>query len=236
MLCWMCLTSVLLGDSKSFFNAAGHHTLFALMRVLVSFVMFAKELQGAYHRRMGRIRASFIFLDLASEQVACSSGVLLSDANIRRLAGRYHVNELRGMTRIVHRDMVFRAEEFEDAILRLRVAIRELPDNRMGQFLLIDVCKTIWASGGNAQKIAKAYLAVADSGKYKSMTGEALEEIATISGQQMRHIVQFATGWSEVGRRTHLLNERRQHKRWDGVVQLDRLFEGEHIPDDPQFI
>jgi hypothetical protein len=27
------------------------------------------------------------FLDVASEQVACSSGVLFSDANIRRLAG-----------------------------------------------------------------------------------------------------------------------------------------------------
>jgi hypothetical protein len=50
--------------------------------------------------RMGRIRASFgHFLDVASEEVACSSGVLLSDATIRRLAGRYRISELRGMTR-----------------------------------------------------------------------------------------------------------------------------------------
>jgi hypothetical protein len=33
---------------------------------------------------MGRIRASFShFLDVASEEVACRGGVLLSDANIR---------------------------------------------------------------------------------------------------------------------------------------------------------
>ena len=85
---------------------------------------------------MGRIRASYShFLDVASEQVACSSGVLLSDANIRRLAGRYHISELRGITRTVS-ETVFRAEELEDAILRLRVAIGELPDSKMGQFFL----------------------------------------------------------------------------------------------------
>ena len=75
---------------------------------------------------MGRIRASFShFLDVASEEVACSSGVLLSDANIRRLAGRYHITELRGITRS-DGETVLRAEELEDAILRLRVAIGEL--------------------------------------------------------------------------------------------------------------
>ena len=66
---------------------------------------------------MGRIRASFShFLDVASEEVACSSGVLLSDANIRRLAGRYHINELRGITRS-EGETVLRAEELEEAIL-----------------------------------------------------------------------------------------------------------------------
>ena len=62
------------------------------------------------------------FLDVASEEVACTSGVLLSDANIRRLAGRYHISELRGITRTEH-ETVLRAEELEEAILNLRVAI-----------------------------------------------------------------------------------------------------------------
>jgi hypothetical protein len=182
---------------------------------------------------MGRIRASYShFLDVASEQVACSSGVLLSDANIRRIAGRYHISGLRGITRTVS-ETVFRAEELEDAILRLRVAIGELPDSKMGQFFLLDASKAIWQGGGNPQKIAEAYLSLADSGKYESLTSEAIEEIATMSRQRTPHILQFAAAWSEFGRRTHLLNERRKHKPWDGIVQLDRLFEGEQIPDDP---
>jgi restriction system protein len=182
---------------------------------------------------MGRIRASYShFLDVASEQVACNSGVLLSDANIRRLAGRYHISELRGITRTVS-ETVLRAEELEDAILRLRVAIGELPDSTMGQLFLLDASKAIWQGGGNPQKIAEAYLSLADSGKYESLTSEAIEEIATMSRQRTPYILQFAAAWSEFGRRTHLLNERPKHKPWDGIVQLDRLFEGEHIPDDP---
>ena len=74
---------------------------------------------------MGRIRASFShFLDVACEEVAYSSGVLLSDANVRRLAGRYHISELRGITR-TSGEKVLRAEEFEEAIPSLRVARRQ---------------------------------------------------------------------------------------------------------------
>ena len=137
---------------------------------------------------MGRIRASFShFLDLASEEVACSSGVLLSDANIRRLAGRYRISELRGITR-TSGETVLRAEELEEAILSLRVAIGELPDNKMGQFFLVDAARVIWATGGNPRKLAAAFLAIADSGRYQSLTNEAIDEIAKMSGQRIEHI------------------------------------------------
>ena len=182
---------------------------------------------------MGRIRASFShFLDLASEEVACSSGVLLSDANIRRLAGRYRISELRGITR-TSGETVLRAEELEEAILSLRVAIGELPDNKMGQFFLVDAARVIWATGGNPRKLAAAFLAIADSGRYQSLTNEAIDEIAKMSGQRIEHILTFADAWSECGRRSHQLSDHRTDKAWDRIVQLDRLFEGEHIPDDP---
>ena len=97
----------------------------------------------------------------------------------------------------------------------------------------MDAAKIIWATGGNPRKLAAAFLTVADSGRYQSLTNEAIDEIAKMSGQRNDHILAFAAGWSEFGRRSHQLNERRTHKAWDGIVQLNRLFEGEHIPDDP---
>src|SRR4051794_15025494 len=152
---------------------------------------------------MGRIRASYShFLDVASEEVACSSGVLLSDANIRRLAGRYHINELRGITR-TEREIVLRAEELEEAILNLRVAIGELLDNKMGQFFFVDVANMMWMTGGNPRKLAAAFVAVADSGRYQSVTSDAINEIAKRSGQRTDHVLAFAAASSEFGRRNH---------------------------------
>ncbi|MGA3028031.1 MAG: restriction endonuclease [Bryobacteraceae bacterium] len=182
---------------------------------------------------MGRIRASFShFLDVASEEVACTSGILLSDANIRRLAGRYRIDEFRGITRNGG-ETVLRAEELEEAILGLRVAIGELPDTKMGQFFIVDAAKMIWVNGGNPRKLAAAFLAVADSGRYRSLTNEMIDEVAKMSGQRVEYVHAFAYGWSEFGRRNHQLAGRRVDIPWDGIVQLDRLFEGEHVPDDP---
>src|SRR5262245_26887122 len=171
---------------------------------------------------MGRIRASHgHFLDVASEEVACSSGVLLSDANIRRLAGRHRIEELRGITR-TSGETVLRAEELEEAILSLRVAIGELPDSKMGQFFIVDVAKMMWMTGGNPHKLAAAFLAVADSGRYKSVTSDAIDEIVKTSGQRKDHVLAFAAAWSEFGRRNHQLSQRRTDEVWDGIVQLDR--------------
>jgi len=49
---------------------------------------------------MGKIRAPHsYFLDLASEEVACSTGVLLTDNNIRRIPTRYDIEELGSLDR-----------------------------------------------------------------------------------------------------------------------------------------
>jgi hypothetical protein len=107
---------------------------------------------GAHHYMVGKIRApQSYFLDLASEEVACSSGVLLSDANLKRIAVRYHIEDLKDLSR-VEQETVFRAEELEEVIPDVRVAIGNLPDKQMGQFVLIDACRAIAESGGDALK------------------------------------------------------------------------------------
>jgi len=91
----------------------------------------------------------------------------------------------------------------------------------------------MWMTGGNPRKLAAAFVAVADSGRYQSVTSDVIDEIAKSSGQRTDHVLAFAAAWSEFGRRNHQLSERRVDIAWDGIVQLDRLFEGEHIPNDP---
>jgi hypothetical protein len=184
---------------------------------------------------MGKIRAQqAYFLDLASEEVACSTGVLLTDKNLATISKRYGIDELSDLDR-GNGETIIRPEDFEDAILNIRVAIGNLPDAKMGQFVLMDVCKAIDERGGDALKINDAYHRVADSGKYRTLTDEAIDEIAVISGQRRDHVIRFALGWDEMKRReVHFLYRRARQKPWDGVLKLDQLFHGEHIPDDPE--
>jgi len=183
---------------------------------------------------MGKIRGrQSYFLDVVSEEVGCSCGVLLSDANISRIADRYQIDGLQDLGR-VEEETIFRPEELESAILDLRVAIGNLPDSKMGQFILMDACRAISEAGGDPIKINEAYHKVAESGKYKSLTADAIEEIAQASGQRERHVLQFARAWDDMRRRqVSFYYQRVRQKPWDGAVQLDRLFEGEHIPNDP---
>jgi len=109
---------------------------------------------------MGKIRAPHgYFLDLASEEVACSSGVLLTDTNIKTLSVRYGIDEFRYLERS-DLETVMRPEDFEDAVLNIRKAIGNLPDTKMGQFFVFDAAIALQKEGGDATKIAEAYLAI----------------------------------------------------------------------------
>ena len=104
----------------------------------------------------------------------------------------------------------------------------------MGQFVPMDACREIETRGGDAPKIGDAYLKAADSGKYESLTDEAIEEIATASGQDRVNVIQFALAWDDMRRRrVNFYYPRASRRVWDGVVKLDQIFQGEHIPDDP---
>lgn len=184
---------------------------------------------------MGKIRAPHgYFLDLASEEVACSTGVLLTDTNIKTLSVRYDIDEFRHLER-GDCETVIRPEDFEDAVLSVRKAIGNLPDTKMGQFFVLDAAIALQKEGGDAIKIGEVYLAISESGKYTSIGKEAIEEITAISGQDLLHVLKFLDAVGEMQRRKmNFLYGRVRQKHWDGAVSLDRLFEGEQIPDDPE--
>jgi restriction system protein len=104
----------------------------------------------------------------------------------------------------------------------------------MGLFFVFDAAAALHCEGGDAIKIAEAYLAVSESGKYTSVGKEAIREIIAISGQDPLHVLKFLEAVGEMQRREmNFLYGRVRQKAWDGAVSLDRLFEGEHVPDDP---
>lgn len=182
---------------------------------------------------MGRILAKHsYFLDVASEEVACSSGVLLTDHNIRTLSIRHRIDEFRHLERS-DRQTSIRAEEFEEAVLNIRKAIGNLPDAKMGQFVLLDAARALHNQGVDTIKISKALLTVARSRRNRTVGDESIQEISAISGQKPSHVRKLLEAYGEMQRRQLFFYSRISQKVWDGAVSLDRLFEGEHVPNDP---
>ena len=183
--------------------------------------------------RMGRILASHrYFLDVASEEVACSSGVLLTDNNIKSLSRRYDIDEFRRLERS-NRETTMRAEEFEQAVLDIRKAIGNLPDAKMGIFVLMDAVRALHENGADTVKIGQALVTVARSGKRKRIGEEAIDEIIAISGEKPLHVLKYLEAFGQMQQRQLFYYGRVSEKTWDGAVSLDRLFEGEQIPSDP---
>ena len=157
-------------------------------------------LWGGYGRRLA-------ILIVACEQVACSSGVMLSDANIRRLAGHHHVQRTARRThscRSARRCSGRRAGGCHSSAPR---GDRGMLIKKMGQFF-VDAPKAIWAASGNPQKIAKRTSRLLIPGRYRSLRARPSSEIATISGQRTPTSSSSRRRRSEFGRGRTSLNER----------------------------
>jgi len=77
-------------------------------------------------------------------------------------------------------------------------------------------------------------LAISESGKYTSVDDEATEEIIKLSGAEPLDVFEFLIAISKMQeRKMNFLYGRVRQKQWDGSVPLDKLFGGEHVPDDP---
>lgn len=184
---------------------------------------------------MGTIRTSESnLLDMVSEELACSCGVLLTDRNIGTIASRYEIDEIDGLSRAQDRVVRIRPEDFEDAVLNVRKAIGNLPDTEPGMFIAMDKMVEMSMRGVDVKRIAEAYLAISESGKYTTLTDEAEEEIISISGAERLHVYEFLIAVADMQqRKLNFLYRRVKRAKWDGAVALDNLFQGEHIPNDP---
>ena len=119
------------------------------------------------------------------------------------------------------------------AILNLRVAIGDLTDAEMGQLVLFGACGKLEKTFEKAQSLCAACFSVIRSGKYSTIGDEAMREIIEASGAPPSYAPTLLLAIREMQRRD-LLYRRASKGEWDGAVPLNRLFEGEHIPDNPE--
>jgi restriction system protein len=184
---------------------------------------------------MGTIRTSEgSLLDMVSEEVACSCGVLLTDNNVQVIASRYDIADFDGLSRGENRLIRIRPEEFEDAVLNVRRAIGNLLDTKPGMFILMDKVAEMNKRGIDALRIAEVYIEISKSGKYTTLTDEAQEEIISVSSAKAVHVYEFLITVDDMQQRElNFLYRRMKRSDWNGTVALDNLFQGEDIPNDP---
>ncbi len=173
------------------------------------------------------------FLDLASEEIACSTGMLLTDQNLKDIASRHGVSDFLELERS-ETETVFRPEDFETAILETRVAIGNLPDAKMGQFVLMDTVIDLENKGVDAMSICQAYLKASESYKPGDSTYNAILETISLSNASPKHVATILRAIGEMqSRKVNFIYRRVRQKGWDGAVSLNQLFDGESIPTDP---
>lgn len=185
---------------------------------------------------MGTIRTTESdLLDLVSEEIACSCGMLLTDKNVQTIAARYEIDELQELHRTQNRIVRIRPEDFEDAVLNVRQAIGNLPDTKSGTLMAMDRLVSQSQRGVDVKGISDAYIAISESGKYASVDDAATEEIIAISGADRMHVYEFLLAVADIHeRKLNFLYRRVKRSTWDGAVALDKLFQGEHVPNDPE--
>lgn len=149
------------------------------------------------------------------------------------LAARHEIGELSYLKRASDETIV-RPEDFEDAVLRLRHAMGDLPDTEMGRFVFADAWRALKMKRAKPEKIRDAYLTISSSGKYASLDYTAVMEIITISGANPKHVMEFIRALAELQYREVNFFTRVKRAVWDGALALDRLFEGENIPSNPE--
>lgn len=174
-------------------------------------------------------------LDLISEEVGCKSGLLLSDHELRSVGEREGIEDLIELTREEDSLLRIRPEEIEDVVVHVRKALGNLPDDSSGMGLMVQRIKDLHHQGANLSPICDAISQVVQSGKYKVIGEEAMEEIIALSGANPLHVLEVLGAIVDMQSRSVVsLFPRMRAALWDGVIPLSNLFEGELVPKDPE--
>lgn len=177
-------------------------------------------------------------LDMVIEEVACKSGVLLTDHDVFSLL---EGSPLSGWAEVFRQPPErlhgVRPEFIVDAIRTLRAAVGNLPDATPGVILSIRYLRAFENKKAEFDKLLSAWREVLSAGRYKVIGEEFINEVVQISGVDRRLAERLFLAFGVQQERDSaefFFGRRRATSDWDGRRPLSELFKGESIPDDPE--
>ena len=169
-------------------------------------------------------------LDLTIEEVACKSGVLLADHDVRSLLAGTPMEE---WSTVFDRPPDFesgvRPEFIEDLVRVLRAGVGNLPDATPGGILSMRRLKRLIDSGTDLGPIIKAFEEWTENTKSKVLGEEAVREVAKMANAPLESVIEVCLAFADqMDRSLALLGA--QPSEWDGVLPLSELFDVEAVP------
>jgi hypothetical protein len=173
--------------------------------------------------------------DMISDEVAYKTGVLLTRADMYRLAAGTEMSAWRRVLKLpLGRTAGVRPEFIEDFVRVLRMRLGNLPDAEPGEFVMARFLREMTDNGVDPAPLVEAHRAVVESGKYQVIGESAATDIATRSRFPMETVQKFLLAVHENMDRGLRLFSRARRSAWSGTVPLNALFAMEHIPEDPK--
>ena len=131
------------------------------------------------------------FMDLLEEEVACRSGVLLADQDLRELAMQASIQLMQTipLDRTTSHTIRLRGEEIEACIVGLRATIGNLPDSKSGMAVAMDNLRLLADLKVDIKPIADALHEALQSNRHKTVDKELIDEIARVTGYSKSVVV-----------------------------------------------
>lgn len=170
--------------------------------------------------------------DLITEEVACKAGLLLTDHEAHTVLNRRGHSELWLFEDSRDKGVRMRPEEIEQIIVDLRHGVGNLADAAPSGLARIRFVKKLVADGIDPAPLYNSLKHVVESGKYKVIGEEAMEEMVQMSGMAPHLVAAFLlTVGESLDRTVSWFSARQEDAAW--AVPLAVLFKSENFPNDP---
>ena len=163
-------------------------------------------------------------LDLVIESVACRTGILLTDHNVRSLIQGTPMESWSSVfDRPSESAMGVRPEFVDDFVRVLRASGGNLPDATPGAILSMRRLMRLDQSGVDPTPVFDAIVALMNSGRHKSIDGHFVNEVVAMTGMPLAVVGEVVLALADNQERDSLFMQYTASE-WDGARPLSDLF------------